>query len=237
MQEYEESKDPKFKQIADQLWNPMTATLTKLSLKESPSESTKALKTKIHSKKSVKPSADPISPDVDSQQVRQRLRLVLRSKLNLYKNEAHHHIKCVAKSCTFCTDLFQRVNITKCVGHRLCHATGFYPHVGTALWAMLKNKHVKRQQCTLPIKQPAVHELPALLEPTLSECDESNDSVASTLVEDANSGSFRSVSPPRKISRPASRLSVNSEPADLPWHMSVRDVYERDFRSSSADLN
>lgn len=197
LQHFDITSDVEFKTIADQLWNPLVASLSNLSLNGNPPVAPASAKER---KVVTKPVKNPIPLGIDSTDVRERLRTVILTKAVPYKNEAHRHIKCNISHCKFCVDLFQRVNITKCEGHKRCHSTGYYPHVGTALWSMLKTKHNKQQSCTVSTKPCAEYEIPAILNVIAEE--ETTGSIAGTIVgeEDAisvasNSSRKRSISP------------------------------------------
>lgn len=226
LREFEATQNYDFKRIADQLWNPLTATLSKLSMKES---STK-VKT-VHDSKAFKSksSSIPIPADTDVRSIRERLRSVCMTRPVLYKNDAHRHVRCAEPNCRFCKDVFLRINPTKCVGHRPCHASGFYPHVGTALWSMLRNRHNKGQRCTLPLKPAAAHELPALLEE--DALSEHSDVTITTDGEVTELETLSAVMSSPKRRRPSSPQSVYSEP--LNWAEDVETYARRTARAAS----
>lgn len=223
--EFERTGDATFKNISGSLWNPLVSAFSELNLNSTPPRSYDQARKVVQPK--VKPSTAPLDlSQVDVPRVRERLRAVILTKSVLYKNVAHKHIKCEITRCAFCKDLFQRTNITKCEGHKPCHSTGYYPHVGTALWSMVKTKHNKGQLCSLPKKTCEPHELPAILnsipESVVTE---------QTPVSEAESESEEVLSSPQKRAR--SRASSH-DGEWFSWSDNVEDFYKRRAGSSPA---
>lgn len=94
--------------------------------------------------------------------IRERLLAVALTKKRYYANAYHKHVKCDLDDCAFCAHLFHTVNLTRCVGHKPCVSAGWYPHVGPALWQMVRSKHASGQTCRLKPKTCKSYELPAL---------------------------------------------------------------------------
>lgn len=226
---FDSTSDVEYKTIADKLWNPLVAIFLKLSLKEAPSTNVlrpAVPKPRVKTGSTIaKPLNVPISSEVNVERVRYKLDSVLLTKRLPYKNEAHKHIQCATHNCEFCTSLFRRVNITRCEAHKPCHPTGFYPHVGTALWSMLKTKHNKGAKCSINLKPNKAYELPAL--DTNAEADDMVSVSDSISVEDEERSSrmtFKRGS--------TSALSTVSEESPF-WCESVEDMIERKRRSIS----
>lgn len=51
------------------------------------------------------------------------------------------YIQCKQPLCSFCRTMFQSVALTRCVAHKKCVPSGWFPHVGSTLWKSLAKKH------------------------------------------------------------------------------------------------
>lgn len=183
-------------------------------------------------KKIFKPSDAAVPNTVNVKTVHERLKGLILTKPFPFRNTAHTHIKCNVPNCAFCKDLFKQVNLTKCEGHKPCSNTGFYPHVGSALWAMVKSKHAKGVPCKLKSKACKQNELPALeqykpvgLDPVV-EMDESSTHsyVSDTPSADNGEGSIRSTS---KRQWSGSQWSIQTVHGPLNWADDVEDMYHQ----------
>lgn len=154
--------DPTYRDIANMLWNPLTATLFKViaSTCKTANDLPKALQSRTTRDK-VKPKPVDL-PSTQISAVRHRLKEITLTKTHVYKTPGHMHVKCDTANCEFCKHLFNNLNITKCEGHKRCSKVGWYPHIGPALWQMLRKKHANKAIPNLPPKPCSAHEIPAL---------------------------------------------------------------------------
>lgn len=224
LEEYDRTQNLEFRSIADKLWNPLTSLFSSLAIKEVvAAPSTSSTGSRKSDKPKTKRLVQPVSADVDKKMVRSRLRAVLLSKTLLFRTPGHPHVKCDTIRCEFCRTLFLTLNITKCVGHKACHSTGYYPHIGTALWSMTKSRHAKGLSCKVRSKACGPHEIEALNteDPIDSESSQHDDELR--LEEDDVLGQL----PGSKRPRVVSPVSVRSEPcAYLDWSVDVETMYE-----------
>lgn len=51
------------------------------------------------------------------------------------------YMDCKHTLCSFTRTLFQNIALTKCVGHKKCVPSGWFPHVGMTLWKSIASKH------------------------------------------------------------------------------------------------
>lgn len=78
---------------------------------------------------------------VDTCTIRRELSNFLESSKGPYVK--HLSSACTRTECIFCRDAVRHVAVSRCVGHKLCHASGWYPHIGQMLWQILKRRHNK----------------------------------------------------------------------------------------------
>lgn len=141
--QFEDTNKPIYQQLAAQLWNPLIVELLlhvglgSVEQERRPSTQT----TKIRNGSMQKAFSKLEISNDDASRVRSELRKYTSKVKQPYQNRFHKHISCERKDCNFCLTMFKTVNITKCVGHKPCHKTGYYPHVGTSLWSMIKKRH------------------------------------------------------------------------------------------------
>jgi len=153
---------------AAQIWNPLTAVL----LRESAKSVSIPIKPKLPPSKTksehvaLVKASDTVSKDIISPDEIEKIRLALKQNIptsGLYNNVFHSHISCVIPNCQFCKDLYHQVNISKCTGHKPCHVSGFYPHVGKTLWKMIKGRHDRKDQCKLKDQNCKKGKLPSII--------------------------------------------------------------------------
>lgn len=179
----ERESQPEMKEIADKLWNPMVAMLADAAFAlPSPKIVKHTVEDTPIGKKLPKAVGPPLAPGLDVVQVHKRLRACLQTRPHLYQTPAHPHIKCETRNCPFCVKLFRTINLTKCAGHKACSTSGFYPHIGVALWSMLKKDHHAGSVPRLRERLPREHELPCLSEdpPTVETSMETHAETSST---------------------------------------------------------
>lgn len=223
----ERESDLEMKAIADRLWNPMVAMFANAALKPaSPTIVKKPVEEKPLGKRTPKALGPPIAPGLDVNQVHQRLRACLQTRPHLYQTPAHSHIRCDQRNCSFCLKVFRTINLTKCVGHKACSNTGFYPHVGPALWSMLKRDHHNGTNPRLRVRPPREHELPCLSE---------EPSTGSETMDTVHTPSPSTDSPQRKRTYSSASEEENDQEDDqsLPsWAVSVESQWRRQRASS-----
>jgi len=139
--------------VSAQIWNPLTAVLLQDSITKPQSEKSKTANPKplLKEKTSSKKTSDNVSTDISTDDV-SRIRKALQCTQpasGIYNNIYHSHISCVKPDCKFCYDLYRQINITKCIGHKPCHNSGYYPHVGKTLWKMIKGRHNRGDKCDI----------------------------------------------------------------------------------------
>lgn len=164
--QFELTKHPKFDRLQHILWNPLISLLLSNTQALSPGPG----KTLSHTTKSKVTQFGSMSTaftalslsETEQQDVRQKLLKSATTLKRPYNNRFHKHISCKKDLCDFCMTMFKTVNITKCVGHKPCHSTGYYPHVGTSLWQIIKRKHTLGE-CKLTNKACKLGEIPALV--------------------------------------------------------------------------
>lgn len=222
---YERTSNIEFQQISHKLWSPIISKFCSMvvSVEALPSELVRPLKPS-KPKQNMKPAFHPIPAGVDVKTIRKRLSSLSFDKRSPYQNTAHGHIVCKRSQCSFCAALFRQVNLTQCVGHKPCHATGFYPHVGTALWSMLKTKHNKGDQCKVKPKPPGQHELPALDVRVEPKRPPNLEVVAEEEEQDLNTSDLLG-------KRPYTPTSTLSD-GPLDWAESVEEFYKKRRASS-----
>lgn len=173
--------------VSAQIWNPLTAILLRESARPVPVP----LKSKFASsntkreKITLAKASDTVSDNISKDDIR-KIHLALQQNKptsGIYNNSFHSHISCVKPQCQFCMDLFQQVNISKCVGHKPCHASGHYPHVGKTLWKMIKGRHDRGDQCKLKDQICKKGYLPSLLT-DLRLCEQPEESDWNNLMDD-----------------------------------------------------
>lgn len=145
--------------LAAQLWNPLTACLVQQASHTSLSSIPKSIPDKPSTKLPVKSTAKDKAVTENTPTISSELSVTIRAALGrnrpsagFFNNSYHSHINCLKSECSFCNNLYQQVNITKCSGHKPCHPCGYYPHVGRTLWKLLKPKHMKSEPCKLQNK-------------------------------------------------------------------------------------
>lgn len=74
-------------------------------------------------------------------------------------------LQCKTQQCELCRAAFQKVNLTKCVGHVPCHPTGWYVHLSPALVHGLNKIHLSGEPLLLQHRAPAKGEIPSPWEP------------------------------------------------------------------------
>lgn len=246
---YEDTKELQFFSIAQQLWNPLVANLLQ-TLTIDPKEQSVPMTSKHLQPKQVvkKVSRNTLKTTVlaptlaatDLLLLRDKLKAVALTKPHLYSTSAHTHIQCGTVKCEFCTDLFHTVNLTKCEGHKPCCNAGWYPHIGKALWSMVRSNHSKGLACRMTPKACKKTELPCIkiLEGTAPDCD--NMSVTPT--NNSRASSVRSV-PVRNVKSPIiyprQRLPSESESmvseTTLDWAQSVEDQWHTVHKRKRTD--
>lgn len=110
------------------------------------------------------------------------------------------HVECTNPKCTYCRSLFVNIRLTQCKGHKSCNKFGWFPHVGTVLWARLKKYHAKQDAVFTPkSREISKTELPTYCEhetartpgsntpPRSEDLDMSDDDSASTITTSSRS--------------------------------------------------
>lgn len=177
--EYDVTGELKYRDIANKLWNPFTSSLISVSVTNAVTENVATPPSAPpHDTKKVKRLVDkpgdegqPVS-ELSAKQISSintALVDILGTRKRVFRTPGHPHIKCDKLRCTFCVALFERTTLTKCVGHKPCCKVGWYPHVGTGLWSMIKSRHNTGKPCTLKPKKCGMYDLPALLEARTTE--------------------------------------------------------------------
>lgn len=88
------------------------------------------------------------------------LQTVLCEKKHVF--ESNPHVTCSDTFCTYCRSMFYNIALTKCVGHKKCVPSGWFPHIGGGLWRSQK-KHHKENAVFYPMdRDDKVNELPSL---------------------------------------------------------------------------
>lgn len=151
--------------VSAQIWNPLTAVLLRDSMMtpRSKIESKPAISKSLTKVKTSAKSTD-VSELVSTDQV-EKIRTALKHNIpssGLYNNSHHSHISCVKLKCAFCATMYKQVNITKCIGHKPCHDTGYYPHIGKSLWKMVKGRHNRGEPCKLKVEPIKPGQIPSL---------------------------------------------------------------------------
>lgn len=168
--EFERTQEPKFRSIADQLWNPLIASMLRcvvpspvVAAQSRPSPPTVPEKSKSPKPKDLKRNspAPKLEPDSLSR-LQEKLRAVALTRDYLYRTPFHSHVKCGRPRCRFCRHMFFNLNITRCEGHKPCCSVGWYPHFGPGLWSVLRRRHNSDETCRIAPKDCNAHELPAL---------------------------------------------------------------------------
>lgn len=210
---FDQSKDQKYNDIANMLWNPLIVTLFKV-ITSKPAKIDEKSAVKVLPKTNVVKVAKPVHSPVSLSEtqivtVQQRLKDIQLQRTHLYQTPGHTHIKCDAPNCEFCTHLFNNLNITKCEGHKRCSISGWYPHVGPALWQMLRKKHSARAKPTIQPKLCKPHEIPAL---SVGNGDvKTNSPMEADLQSEASSNFSTPISSPKR----SSHSWVDDLPDDL----------------------
>lgn len=159
------SHNSNFLHMSFQIWNPLlevTIRDCKTLLSASRLENTPSKQPSKNKVGSIAAAFEDLKIDeVQSNQIRILLKEHGASTKRPFAGKFHKHIQCSKDNCNFCKTLYHSVNITKCVGHKPCHRSGYYPHIGHPLWCMLKNKHNK-EICNLTPKTCKPGELPSL---------------------------------------------------------------------------
>lgn len=154
LDKYKLSQNIEFLHMSYQIWNPLlevTLRDCRTLVSANGLEKTSSTKPSKHRVGSISAAFEDLTiQESQVQRVRQQLKDHGSSAKRPFTNKFHKHIDCSQDNCKFCVKLFHSVNITKCVGHKPCHKTGFYPHIGQPLWCMLKNKHNKSDCNLLP---------------------------------------------------------------------------------------
>lgn len=154
--------------IALQLWNPLVRELIKTTVKyvkhnSAPPEQARGTLSKHVKKLTITKAMENLSlHESEKEGIMNSLKLHGTNSYNPYNNAYHRHLQCVNPTCEFCLALYSSVNITRCVGHRKCVPSGYFPHVGTSLWNMLKSKHKRRESFRNIGKPCKPGELPSL---------------------------------------------------------------------------
>lgn len=153
--------------VSAQIWNPLTAILLHDSINKpqiltmtKQDANSKHTKEKASSKKIPDNVSVTVSND-QSKQIRKALKQNVPTS-GIYNNFYHSHISCVKSECKFCYDLYHQVNVSRCDGHKPCHETGYFPHVGKTLWKMIKGRHQRGEQCKLKEQKCKTGHLPNL---------------------------------------------------------------------------
>lgn len=165
---YQSTNDLHWKFISNQIWNPMIevtlqSTIRYVSANTIEKKSSSSTSSpKIHKIGSLSNAFEHLALSVSQiDDIRKQLLAYGDSVKRPFSNRFHRHIVCANDDCQFCRDLYNSVNITRCINHKPCHRTGYYPHIGTSLWAMIKNKHGK-DGCRLSAKPCKEGEIPSL---------------------------------------------------------------------------
>lgn len=230
---YSVTSQLKYRDIAHMLWNPVTATLFKTianvqvtvsseEKKQQSSQKSSDMKPALpkNQKSKSKPSRDPI--DLSEQQIegiRKRLQSVALTRKHLYAmTGGHPHVKCNTPDCSFCSTLFNNLNITRCEGHKRCCSTGWYPHIGVPLWNMVRVQHSSGRKNTIRVRPCKPYEIPALQVGSPVKTSPMESIAEETAIEDCTAEDRDYVSP----ASPAA--SVASVPS-LRWSESVEEYY------------
>lgn len=224
LRRYEATNDLEMFKLAHMIWNPITATLltiknTPVKLPDKKPRQDKSSDTSSASgtRKADKRNVMPIDASLDVSDIRRRLNGVVLTKPHLFETPAHRHVQCTKQNCGFCKHLFTHVNITRCEGHKRCTSVGWYPHIGTALWNMVRKRHASNQTCIIKLQDCKVGEIPALaaVDPVTPErrSREPSESMDECTVHSPGSGT--AASPKRSF------------PTDMRWDEDVSEYYLR----------
>lgn len=215
---FDQTKDQKYSDIANMLWNPLTATLFKVVSTSAVTvkEEKPAVRLPKANVSKVKPVQNPVSlPETQIESIKLRLKDIRLQKTHLYQTPGHTHVKCEKPNCEFCLHLFNNLNITKCEGHKRCATVGWYPHVGPALWQMLRKKHSNGVKPTIQPKLCKPYEIPAL---TVDEGVTLPVSPMDSEFQSHDEDSSFSTPVPSPLRRPRSPSWADDMPEDLELH-------------------
>lgn len=143
-----------------------------------------------------------------------------------------HYIDCKHTRCSFTRTLFTQVALTKCVGHKKCVPSGWFPHVGMTLWKSLASKHTELsifKAKTRVLKDNEMQPLAVYLQDrnsssSVMDTEQGYDSDCSTITTKSDTSTSS------KRSSPSSRASPKrSKPDTSEW----QDTNGLDLSSSS----
>lgn len=224
LQLYEANNDLEMFKISHMIWNPLTSSLCKMiaivpprvmDKRPCPKKSSDTSSASGTRKADVR-NVVAIDASVDVADIRRRLKGVVLTKPHLFETPAHKHVQCMKQNCEFCKHLFTHVNITRCDGHKNCTSIGWYPHVGTSMWNMVRKRHASGLSCAVKLKDCKVGEIPALAAVDL----ETSGPTEPQVVTDGNDDSSELSSIPATSPK-------RSYPTDLDWNEDMSEYYLR----------
>jgi len=227
LQHYEATGDLEYFKFSHMIWNPIIAKMFSVitvsiprSVKTSSATVEKKSSDKITSasKRKADPRVvKPVPVEIDEEDIRRRLNGVVLTKPHLFETPAHKHVQCMKQNCGFCKHLFTHINVTRCEGHKRCTSIGWYPHVGPALWQMVRKRHAADLPCIIKIKECNVGEIPALASAVVNGSPEQQSSRASPpMVSEVDYSSSVEANSPKR-----------SYPTDLRWDEDMSEYYLR----------
>lgn len=229
---YSVTSNLKYRDIANMLWNPISASLFKTiaQVQVTVSSDVKKVSTsptavpalpKNQKKEPKSKPRDPVRlPKDQVEGIRRRLASVALTRRHLYSmTGGHPHVKCTTPNCSFCSTLFNTLNITRCEGHKRCCSAGWYPHIGVPLWNMLRAKHQSGSKNTVRAQPCKPHEIPALQDGSPVIPSSMDTIVEESAIEDTTAEEQQAYTRPTS---PA--FSVASQPS-LSWAESVEEYY------------
>lgn len=180
LQLFESTSDKRYERLHHQLWNPLVSSLVSSisasSLGNRPFHQQSST-SKVRAGSITACFAALSLTTSEEEEIRQKLSDYSQKSNRLYNTKFHAHISCKTDRCRFCYAMFTHVNITKCVGHKPCHRSGYFPHVGTPLWSMIRKKHTSGS-CQFKVKPCQSGEIKALAITSLEDTPEYDSSIS-----------------------------------------------------------
>lgn len=221
-------------EISAMLWNPilakmfqLVATSVTINITEKSEKISTDLPKRTKKSSSPKPTAPVELPPDQVEGIRKRLRAVALTKPHLYQTPFHSHVKCNTPNCEFCKQMFVKLNITKCEGHKRCCTVGWYPHVGPSLWQMLRKRHANNSSSSVKLQPCKSNEIRAL------ESEVGQSSPVTEAAEPTTYDRSGSVTPvPSEVSTSSKR---SASPFD--WNDDIETYYLNRKRAARSSLS
>jgi hypothetical protein len=91
------------------------------------------------------------------------------------------HIMCDKPKCNFCTSMAYNVALTRCTNHKKCVPSGWFPHIGGALWKINRKRH-ERIGAVFKSKVSELH--PGELQPLSSYLNRDSSDMESDIISE-----------------------------------------------------